>query len=685
MTSPENVRAFVNGHDKIRPEHLKRMAYIYLRQSTAGQVLHHRESQVNQERMADRALGLGWDPAHIHIIRSDLGQSGREADNRHGFQMLLSEVSLGHVGIIFGYEVSRFSRNNSDWYRLLEAAALFDTLIADYDGIYDLNLFNDRLLLGLKGTMSEAELHLIQLRLTAGRKRQLERGVYRQFLPTGYVRLTDGTVIQDPNDRVRQAFQLIFTKFRDLGSCRKLLIYLRQHDVLVPRRQLGGSYKGEILWKRPTQGALYEILTMPTYAGAFVYGRRQSRRGQTTRVRKPMEAWSHIHHNVYPAYITWEEYLANQKQLRMNRPMAYTNDASGPGRSGDGAALLQGLVLCGKCGHRMETLYKPHGRYHCEKLSRQFGDAKCGFVKASLVDQIVVQAFFEALQPAQLDALERVVAKHQQDNQQLRQAWHTRMQQATYEVQLAQRQYQAVDPENRLVAAELERRWEVKLRGFQETEAAYTAFENALPTLNLSPELCEQFRHICQRLPMLWPQLPHATQKTLLRSLISHATIHRHKQDQVEIKIGWISGHVSSYTTQVFIHRNQNVTDYDRLVERIEQLWQQNLHDRVIAQILTAEGFTSARVNRISSYTVQAIRMEKRWLRSSSPKITAPLGYTKVDDLAQRLGVQASWLYRCLREGRILPEMYMRHPKRRLILIRDEPSVIEKIQALKQT
>ena len=195
MTVAEPVASFINGQEKIRPEHLKRTAYIYLRQSTSGQVLYHRESQVNQERMADRARQLGWSSAEIQIIRSDLGQSGREAENRQGFQTLLSEVSLGHVGAIFGYEVSRLSRNNSDWYRLLEAAALFDTLIADYDGIYDLNLFNDRLLLGLKGTMSEAELHLIQLRMVAGRKRQLERGVYRQSLPTGYMRLEDGTVI----------------------------------------------------------------------------------------------------------------------------------------------------------------------------------------------------------------------------------------------------------------------------------------------------------------------------------------------------------------------------------------------------------------------------------------------------------------------------------------------------------
>lgn len=239
------------------------------------------------------------------MLRSDLGQSGRQATERQGFQEILSQVSLGQVGVIFGYEVSRLSRNNSDWYRLLEAAALFDTLIADYDGVYDLNLFNDHLLLGLKGTMSEAELHLIQLRLVAGRKSQLERGAYRQFLPTGYLRLEDGTVIQDPNEQVRQTFHLIFEKFGKLPSCTQLLAYLKQEQILIPRRQVSAIHRGELLWKAPAYGALYEILTNPTYAGALVYGRRSAQRGETTRLRKPMAEWTYIHQEVYPGYISW--------------------------------------------------------------------------------------------------------------------------------------------------------------------------------------------------------------------------------------------------------------------------------------------------------------------------------------------------------------------------------------------
>ena len=685
MTVAEPVASFINGQEKICPEHLKRTAYIYLRQSTSGQVLYHRESQVNQERMADRARQLGWSSAEIQIIRSDLGQSGREAENRQGFQTLLSEVSLGHVGAIFGYEVSRLSRNNSDWYRLLEAAALFDTLIADYDGIYDLNLFNDRLLLGLKGTMSEAELHLIQLRMVAGRKRQLERGVYRQSLPTGYMRLEDGTVIQDPDENVRTSFQLIFTKFRELSSCGKLLLYLRENNLLIPRRQIAGIHKGEIVWKLPTHGALYEILTIPTYAGAFVYGRRQSQRGISTRLRKPIAQWKYIHHDIYPAYLSWDEYLENQQRLQANRPIQFAPGLTSASMPREGSALLQGMVFCGSCGHRMSTGYKPYGRYVCQTLKRQFGEAHCDFLNAKVIDSVVVQAFFEALQPAQLDALEQVVANHDQEYLQLRHYWQNRLQQVTYEAHRAQRQYQAVDPENRLVAAELERRWEASLQRLRETETAYATFETEHKPLTLSAEWCEQFRHICQNLPSLWDELTHAQKKSLLRTLITRVTLHRPRHDRAEIRIAWVSGHVSCYTVPVFIHQNHDLTGYEQMVDRIHELWQQNLPDEVTAQILTAEGFTSARLNQVSPYTVQAIRMQQRWLCSSSPKLETPSGYLKVDELAQRLHVQASWIYRCIREGAITADAYERHVKRGVILIRDEPSILENIRKLKQT
>jgi len=674
-----------NGQEKIRLTHLERNALVYLRQSTPGQVLHHRESQLNQAQMADRAQELGWHQDNIRIIQTDLGQSGQEATQRHGFQHILSEVSLGRVGIIFGYEVSRLSRNNSDWYRLLELTAMFDTLIADYDGIYDLNLFNDRLLLGLKGTMSEAELHLMQLRLAAGRKRQLERGEYQAYLPTGYVRLDDGSVIKDPNERIRQVLDLLFTKFSELPSCTRLLQYFADHDIQLPRRQVSGVNKGDVIWKPVQYGALYEILTIPTYSGTFVYGRRQSQRGTLTRVRKARDEWAYVHHNVYPAYLTWEEYLANQEKLKANNNISTRTSASATGASREGNALLQGLVFCGKCGQRMATVYKPYGRYTCQTAKRQFGQPVCEIIRADVIDDVVIEAFFEAIQPAQFDALKDVLEHQEQDYAEIKQQWQYRLQQAHYDVHRAQKQYNAVDPENRLVARELERRWEVALQHQRETEQGFADYQTQKPTLTIPPELAEQFRQVCQTLPQIWGRLPPRDKKDLLRSLVAKVILQRVQTDQVSIKIVWASGHFSEHITWISIHQNHETAQFDQLTKRIFTLWKQGLDDLAIAQQLTEEGFTSARLDHVSRYTVQVLRMKNRWLTSSSPKINAPKGFVKVADLAERMQISQYWLYKCIRSGQISQDDYIRHQKRSVILIRDEPHIIEKIQKLKQT
>ena len=313
MPSGSHVLRGIGGQQKITDQHRARLAYIYIRQSTREQVLRHTGSQITQYQLVERAEGLGWSKERIQVIDSDLGVSARDSVARHGFKELVAEVSLGHVGIIFGSEASRLARNNRDWYHLLDLAAVFDTLIADYDGIYNLRLYNDRLLLGLKGTMSEAELHLLRQRMEAGRMRQIERGTYRQTLPTGLVRLPEGTVIKDPDTQVRHAVELVLTKFEEVGSCRQVLRYLRQSDILLPRRQTHGPQVGEVLWKGATHAGVYAFLTNPAYAGAFAYGRtqldptrRQPGRKDTGFTRKPMDEWIHIEQDVYPAYLSWQ-------------------------------------------------------------------------------------------------------------------------------------------------------------------------------------------------------------------------------------------------------------------------------------------------------------------------------------------------------------------------------------------
>ena len=305
--------------EKITPRHRERRAYVYVRQSTPKQVHQHREGQENQYALVERAVGLGWHPERVHIIDADLGQSGQNGQ-RAGFQQLVSEVSLGHVGLILTYEASRLARNNADWYGLLDLAALVGVLIADTDGVYDPRGYNDRMLLGLRGMLSEAELHLLQLRMAAGRMRQVEKGTYRQRLPTGLVRLEDGRVVKDPDQQVQHAIGLVFARFTALGSCQRVLRSLRDDGVLLPRRQSSGPEAGQQLWKPPTESAVYEILRNPAYAGAFVYGRHapdpDRLPGQRQRVlNRPIEDWKAIHHGVHAAYISWEQFLTNQQRL----------------------------------------------------------------------------------------------------------------------------------------------------------------------------------------------------------------------------------------------------------------------------------------------------------------------------------------------------------------------------------
>jgi DNA invertase Pin-like site-specific DNA recombinase len=305
----------------ITARHRERRAYVYVRQSSPHQVQRHRESQQNQYALVQRAIALGWLPDRVHVIDADLGQSGQDG-RRRGFQELVAEVSLGRVGIVFAYEASRLARNNADWYQLLDLATLVGTLIGDADGVYDPCSYNDRLLLGLRGMFSEAELHLLRLRLQAGRRRQIERGTYQQQLPTGLVRLPDGRVMKDPDQQVQRALELVFARFARLGSCQQVLRSLRDDGLLLPRWQTCGPRQGELVWKRPSDAALYDILKNPAYAGAFVYGRHGRhpdwRPGQPERVtHRPMDAWF-VHRDAYPSYIEWEQFVAIQARLADN-------------------------------------------------------------------------------------------------------------------------------------------------------------------------------------------------------------------------------------------------------------------------------------------------------------------------------------------------------------------------------
>jgi DNA invertase Pin-like site-specific DNA recombinase len=686
--------ALTTGPAKLAKEHWNRLAYVYIRQSTLHQVEHHRESQVNQYQLVERAEQLGWERSRIRVIDADLGLSGQSSTYRHGFQELVAEVSLGHVGIIFGYDVSRLARNNGDWYHLLDLAALVGTLIADSDGIYDPRLYNDRLLLGLKGTLSEAELHWLRSRLDAGRLSQVQRGEYRQHLPTGLVRLPDGTVVKDPDESIRHAIALVFRTFEEQGSCRQVVRVLRAVDVQLPRHQTAGFSRGEVLWKAASEAAVYEMLQNPAYAGAFAYGRRPgdpARRMTSNRPiqgRKPREEWIRLKPGVYPAYISWEQYLANQERLRGNAMdfTRRTEQLPGPqGAARHGEALLQGLVVCGVCGHHLRVAYKHTPRYFCNAELKRVQGPACISVSAPPLEEAVVGAFFEALRPANLDALEAVLAAQEEERSRLLQHWQERVKRAQYAAHLAQRQYNAVDPDNRLVAAELERRWEAALRELAETQEASVRQAAATRPAPLSPALREQFRHICQTLPELWKtdQFTPAHKKELLRTLIQQVIVRWATSDTVEVRVVWISGHSSQVSFPAPIHRAQDVAQYAPFRERLHALWLAGLTDEEIAAQLTQEGFHSARLPHVSKVSVYKVRLRYQWLNPASSRrlVQSQPGYFSVRELAAHLECDAHWVYRQIETGRIEARYLQRCPPRHGYLVQDDPELLSRLRA----
>jgi DNA invertase Pin-like site-specific DNA recombinase len=670
--------------ESITPQHLDRQAYIYIRQSTPKQVRENRASQDNQYALVERARALGWLPHQIHVIDDDLGHSGRDSQ-RAGFQALVAAVSLGQVGIILAYEASRLARNNADWYTLLDLAALVGTLLADSDGIFDPRCYNDRLLLGLRGMLSEAELHLLRLRMDSGRQRQITQGSYRQLLPTGLLRLEDGRVVKDPDQQIQHAIELIFTRFAQLGSCTKVLRSFRDDGLLLPRRQTGGLHAGQLLWRLPTSDAIYEILGNPAYAGAFVFGRTgphpARRPGQRGRIiRRPLVEWTALHHNVYPAYITWEQFMANQQQLADNASN-YQRRTRGTARQG--AALLAGLVVCGHCGRQMRATYKPKPRYVCMALGKSYGGASCLHLEGAAIEAAVVAAFFEALAPAQLDLLDEVLAAQQVAQAQVQRQQAEQLARAEYEERLAQRHYLAVDPDNRLVAAELERRWEAALQAVAAArERAAQVREHLERPTTLNPTLRAQLRDLGPQMPALWAsgRLRAAHKKELLRSLIRRVIVKRPVPARLDLQIVWVSGASSQHTLQPGLQCTADLENYERLIERLRDLASAGYDDGVIAECLAAEGFRGARTARLSGDTIGKLRRQHQIVsvRTTYRQQDQIAGQWTVAGLIRVLGVNRRRIYELIERG-VVPAT--QHPQSGHYLIPDDPVVLAALQA----
>src|SRR5262247_2690116 len=443
----------MHNSELITPQHLARKAVIYIRQSTPHQVLSHQESLRLQYALHERAHQLGWPAEAIDIIDDDLGLTAASAAHRTGFNTLVAQVTLEQVGLILSYDVTRLSRNCSDWYPLLDLCGYKGCLIADGDGIYDPATVNGRLLLGLKGTLSEWERHTMKARLTAGLIHKAQRGELALTLPTGLVRNGQGKVHKIPNQEAQARLSLVFETFLQCRSASKVVEVFNTHDLLLPRR----NRFGDLAWKAPRVAAVLAILKHPAYAGAFTYGRSRTRRREATQARPsitrlPQEQWRICIPDVYPPYISWETYLEIQTMLKDNHAEYDRNKTRGMPRPGK--ALLHGLVYCGECGHKMVVQYKGGTEYLCNYLRQQYRVPVCQYVPADPVDARVVAAFFEALSPIELDVYTQAMAAERQHATQRDEAHRQQLERLRYEAMLCERQFNRVDPDNRLVTAE---------------------------------------------------------------------------------------------------------------------------------------------------------------------------------------------------------------------------------------
>lgn len=655
----------MNGSQKIQASHLSRQAVIYIRQSDPKQVREHRESGHNQRALLERVLELGWRKGQIALVEDDQGRTAKYTAGRDAFQKLAADVGLRKVGIIVGYEVSRLARNCADWYQLLELCALFDTLLADADGVYNARDFNDRLLLGLKGTLSEAELHSIHLRLDAGRLSKARRAERVQHLPTGLLRDANGEPRFDPDRSVRDRIRFVFDKFRELGSAQKVLRFMGTHGLKLPRRQTSGLYAGRMLWKEPNSAMLLSILKNPAYAGAFAYGRRIADparqipgRPATGRIRQPPDRWLVLVKDVYPAYITWEEHQRIQVTIEENRQkMAERLTRKQAIRSG--AALLTGLVRCGRCGHAMQVAYKDNRfQYICRIASTHYSKANCQYLTGGPIDEAVVQEFFRVLRPAEIDALERVNAKQAAHQRELETHLEQEVRRLEYAASRAERQYDSVDPENRLIAATLERRWEEALSELEQSRTRLAELKaQSPPPVAIPEELRAAFADAGRRLPELWDRLPVAARKALLRTLVTGVNLNREELGVIRIRIAWRGGLVGERLIGVPVHTIRGTERESEILARIRRGVDLGHDDATIAEELNREGLQPCRGTSFTDKSIFKIRLRHRILRGLERlrRGERPPGYT-LREMAELIGIDPSWISRKISRGQILLE-----------------------------
>ena len=652
--------------EQVTTAHRAKLAYVYVRQSSAGQVRQHRESTELQYRLVDRAGSLGWPRERIAVIDDDLGKSGASSAGRQGFQRLIAEIGLGKAGLVLSLDASRLARNNRDWHQLLELCSVFGVLLADGERLYDPGAHHDRLLLGLSGLMSEAELHQIRLRLHQGERQKAARGDLRLPLPAGLAYGRGGEIILNPDEEVQARLRLVFGTFQALQSAKAVMRDLRRHGLALPVRPLRGPAPHEIVWVPADSARVLHILQNPAYAGTYAYGRHRQdplrRRHGATRaatVRVPVEQWPVCLRDAHPGYIGWEEFMANQRRLAGN---VASRAAARPGAPRRGWALLQGIVICGRCGRRMALRYSGrHGDYplyQCTSDQFQDGSPRCQEVRALPVDATVERLLLEALAPDQIALAVAAMGQLDEEARLLEKQWALKRERARYEAERARRQYDAVEPENRLVARSLERVWEERLRQVEAVEQAYEAWH---PEQGAPPGEADRadVLALAGDLPRVWRTAGAAERKRILRLVIRDVALdQKREQGMVWLRITWQTGATSEHRLQRKVRSYADCAGPDRLERRVRELNTAGKMDHEIAAILNAEGIMSARGTPFLHGTIHLLR--KRW-GIPTVKINGtdanpprwPDGSYSIQGAAAAIGITAQAVFDWLRKGRL--------------------------------
>ena len=655
---------------KVTAAHLKREAFLYARsgQSTLRQVLENTESTQRQYALRQRAIALGWPTERVHVIDCDLGQSGASAADRAGFQQLVTEVSLGHAGIVLGLEVSRLARNSADWQRLLELCALADTLTrsVDEDGLYNCNDFNDRLLLGLKGTMSEAELHFLRARLRGGVLNKARRGELASPLPVGLVYDDQAHVRLDPDQQVQQAVRLLFVTFRRTGAAWATVKYFRAEGILFPRRLRSGPRKGEVAWGQLGHSRTLQLLHNPRYAGAFVYGRHQTRPrpdGSREVRQQAREDWFALVPNAHVGYIPWEEFEDNQRRLRETAQACGQDRRKSPAR--EGPALLQGLVICGVCGRRMTVHYRArHGEqypeYVCQREMVEHAERACQRIPGQSIDGAVVQLLFGTLTPLSLEvalAVQQEIAARHEDADQLR---ARQVERAQYEADLARQRYLRVDPNNRLVADELEADWNTTLRTLAQAQIERD-HQRQQDQLQIDDQVRAQVMALTTDFPQVWhaPTTTDRDRKRMLHLLIEDVTLIKNPR-QLSVQVRFRGGLAKPLTLGAPQQSWQTWQTAPEIVAEVDRLLNDHT-DQEVATILAERGLHAGKGTPFRARLIGNIRREYG-LASRYDRLRAR-GLLTADELAAKLKVHRVTINHWRQAGLLCGHVYSDKPE----------------------